>query len=279
MEINCIIPSLNRACQLDLLLRSIGKNLSSVCGHWTFTVIYNASDEEFQKGYDLAREKYNGPDIIFYKQQDFAADIKYFLGQHKHTIFFTDDCVVFRAPTSDTNAILDDSVWDVSLRLGKNITVQNYANGEPHPPLDRYGLERNDDWLKWNWKVGNPYYNQFYEFSWDGHLYRSADILKRLEGRTFKNPREMESLIVQDVKGRQENPRKYRVSPAQSCLVVLTVNCVQHPPIPAGLFYSYSPENLNNLFVNGETIDLEAIERYTNIESSHIELPLSFRKN
>ena len=52
-----VIFSFNRALQLDTLITSIIEKWQ--LPHYNIDVIYNTSDNDFQKGYDLLVKKYN----------------------------------------------------------------------------------------------------------------------------------------------------------------------------------------------------------------------------
>ena len=62
-----IIFSFNRALQLDTLLTSIIEKWQAP--EYNIDIVYNTSDNEFQKGYDILIEKYrNNNTIVFNKE-------------------------------------------------------------------------------------------------------------------------------------------------------------------------------------------------------------------
>ncbi len=275
MRINTVIPSLDRPAQLHLLLESLEKNASSL--DLEVHVIYTYSTVDFEEGYEELIQRF--PAVYFHFETSFQDQLNKYIKDSQQTLFFTDDCIFYRSFAGTTEDILSSispNVNSFSFRLGRNITQQCYWTKELHPPFDLYDCQDEGEFIKWNFKIGNPYFNMFYNFSWDGNIYWSKDVLERLQGREFKNPREVESLIVQNIKARHENPRKYMVAPQQSCVFSNAINCVQSTKVPAGLFHAVTPETLNEKYLDGYIIDLNAMD-FSQIKGCHDELPLAFR--
>ena len=89
--IDCIILSKNRACQLELLIRSIRKNFKEID---VINVLYTSSNADFEAGYE---KLYNmTEDLTWFKEMNFASNYLSILGQvkTKYMMNFCDDNVV-----------------------------------------------------------------------------------------------------------------------------------------------------------------------------------------
>lgn len=103
MEIDCLIFSRDRACQLDLLLRSIdfyaGERFASI------TVLYRASTLEYLAGYErLLRDRL---DVIFPLETDFERQVFAWLTNPHgadRICFLCDDDLFYR-PASEPRAV------------------------------------------------------------------------------------------------------------------------------------------------------------------------------
>ncbi len=276
MKINCIVPSFNRPQQLDCLLQSLRLNAPNL--DLDIRVLYKYSDEHFQKGYEICRQRF--PRVFWHEEEDFNKQIRNFLMCGRHTLFFTDDCIFYRKFTGTNEDVLELMPGSLCFtwRVSKNTIVQNYLTGELQQPLELHGYEEIGDYLRWNYKIRPAHSNYGYWFSLDSHLYRSTDILTLLQGKTFDNPRSLETLIINNVKARMESPYKNMTAPKESCVFVNSVNRVQSGDVPAGIHHYYSPEELNFRYLNNEVVDFSATFNDIVVNSAHTELPLQFKQ-
>ena len=85
---------------------------------------------------------------------------------------------------------------------------------------------------------------------------------------------DVESAIQDDV-----FPEQNMVACKQNVLFSIATNCVQDPPLVAGLMYPYTEEYLNNKYLNDEVISLEGLEYgFQNVSWCHTEMPFRFNK-
>lgn len=275
-----IIPSLNRAPQLDFLLRSIDTywNIDDL----NINVIYKYSNDDFAAGYGKLIAKYwNRSNITFSLEHCFGFDVNHSIyGSDDEVIgFFTDDCVVYRQvdiSAGDIARVLreDKSLLSFSLRLGENTIVQDYLTGMLQPALQ---AGETGGVLTWNWRRYPTGCNYSYFFSWDSHFYRKDDLIKWVDGRRYENPRALEHQLTTDILLRHSLRPKMAAMP-QSSVFVNTINAVQGDmAVPAGVFHNYSAEYLNEKFLDGYVIDLESLYNLQ-IYSCHYEVPLNFVK-
>jgi hypothetical protein len=272
-----IIPSKDRAAQLHLLLYSLKKNLldsSALDIH----ILYKATDEQFLHGYEKLAQDPPLP-INLIKEENFCRQFKDLI-VGDYICLMTDDCIFYRAYDTlieDTLRLVIDDVWCFSWRLGLNTTQQYYVTKSQQEPLDKLGYNflSDEHFIKWNWKIRPSHSNYGYFISWDGHIYRSADLLHLCKDLAFTNPRHFESKLTDEVL-RSTISRKNMVAPVKNNLVVNTVNVTQVPPIPAGLFHPVSLTEMNNRFLSGDVIDLDKFD-FSGIVGCHDELPVKWR--
>lgn len=272
------IPSKDRACQLELLLRSIEKNCYIFSPH----LVFESSNSLYKAGYDKLWEIetefwYENYNQVFPLIKEFENFLLKCI-EIKEDIFgiATDDCVVFKKFNYDAdfvkNQFKDEDLWCFSLRLGLNCTVQDYSTGRLQPELSYY--EEVEDCIKWNFKSCNVHDNFGYCGGQDFCLYRVDDILSILNRHKFSSMRELEGRLSTEF--RDGILREWMMSPKLSCAVNIPANNMQEPFIANG-FNSYAPSILNEKFLNGEVIDLEKIEN-ADVKGCHQPIRYEFIK-
>ncbi len=282
--IKTLIFSKDRACQLDLLLRSLSKHAE---GKMQINVLYTFSNEEFQKGYDKVIEMF--PEVTFKKQSAFKADVVEILSvADKYICFFTDDGVMFDDFSTSTDSL--DSLFNdvnpmsLSLRLGQNTTVQDPYNNIASKTPVRFNVVHNE-FLVWDRRsVGNfeveeidgKIYNRYYAcnfampISLDGHIYRKKYVLPVLRNIVFHCPNTMEV-------GMGKAPSNMYPNSMMSCLPNSIVvnspnNKVQDKfGTMAGELFPLSTEELNESFLSGKRLNMDRVYR-SEIKGCHQEL-------
>lgn len=276
-KLTLIIPSLDRAQQLDCFLRSLLR-------YWyhndlNIKVLYKYSSSEYEQGYCKCFEKH--PYIQPSLEYDFCRQIKDFVNKANPVIgFATDDSVVYNRPELHPSFIENYVLtWKdclcFSMRLSPVTIIQNYLTGEIQQQL--IYKEISDNVIEWNWKRYHRYSNYGYEFSWDMHLYKK-EWLKQCFNIccNFESPRALEHQINVSDRVRDISPNKM-LSCKTSSVFVNTINAVQDNNIPAGVYHKYTPKDLNDRFLNGEIISLASFAGLQ-LHSCHDEIPLIFEK-
>lgn len=278
-----LIPSKNRPCQLELLLRSLRENWAAAVDELLITVLYRATSDDYLLGYNkLIEDTRDGPLRIIWKpEKNFCQQFNNWLKVWQDDLvgFFTDDCIFYRAFGQKPSEILDlmsTDIFSFSLRLGLNTTEQYYVEHTQQKHLCHLGYESIDDFIKWNWKIRPANENYGYPFSWDGHFYRATDLIDLCAGLDFTNPRHLESHLSVNINPRQRVLRRNMISPVDSCVFSNAVNVVQEPKIPGGLFYPAGLEELNQRYLQGEVIDFAEMD-FGEIQGSHDEVPLKWK--
>jgi hypothetical protein len=266
--IDVLIWSKDRACQLDLLLRSMFKNLPNF-ESCSVHIIYKASDEKFQQGYDIIRQKY---DMVLIKENDFYTDTMFVLNNYdSHILFLADDNIFYRyneiSPDKIVSIMHENDVCCFSLRLGLNTVIQDYYHQRP-TDFPKTFEKVYYDVLMWNWRLIARYHNFGYPFALDAHIYNKQDVLAGLDFE-FQNTTHLEGQYCQQVN---------HFKPHMCCLINSVsfnnpTNTIANSGLPSGRDYGNSLEFLNDHFINGHKISLSNIEQ-TNIVGCHQEVEM-----
>ena len=252
--ITTIIFSKDRACQLDLLLRSIQQNFQHITSD--IKILYKATTPEFEAGYDLLFNKCD--DIYVRRQQEdedqFQKDTLGLIGlSNDYICFFVDDNVVYRQPEVFGYQIVQimEQIEDAgcfSLRLGKNTIVQDPYSGKPVNPMPQF-MTIGGYILAWDWTT-LPLNNFSYPFSVDGHIY-SKQLLRDSLDYQFDTPNAFEGRFPMN-----------RIPQGMFCL---THSCVVNNPLnlvgssqnKAGVWYGHTLEDMNEQYLAGKQINLQ----------------------
>ena len=275
--INALIVSKDRACQLRLLLESIKLNADNFFNQ--ILIIYKGSNFLYEEGYRKLQSEQILPNLAWQQEQDFVPDFKNAInGCGSHFICgIVDDCVFYkRIPITwqDVESTFEDDVFCFSFRLGLNTTLQYYMKPDGRYHLEDYG--ENAYFVKWNWKNWDSTLNYGYPISLDGHVFRTKQLAELTNKYPFDYLRQWEGVIAG--KSRKDVPEENMVACKQNCLFSIATNCVQDPPLGAGLMYPYTEEYLNNKYLNDEVIDLNGLEYgFQNVNWCHTEMPFKFR--
>ena len=286
--ITSIIFSKDRALQLDLTLQSIQKNFTQSD---QINVIYNTSEEKFCRSYDQLVQDY--PDVKFVKQEySLFCDISETINaaNNDYVCFFTDDNVVFNSvKLSETKLkkIFDLQCSCFSLRLGVNSQLRDYGDGQFRNDVIPQ-LRMVDDFLIWN-RTTIPIGGYWsYPLSVDGHIFEKSTInlfckeLKVLNKHySYQGTRREKNCWRQTPNEFESKLQRFwfdlppmMASPKESCVVNSPNNRVQNTAQNRhGDTYSYSSQQLNDLFATGKRIDMEMID-FKNIKCPHQEIDI-----
>jgi len=243
--LNIIIFSKDRACQLDLLLRSI-KLLWKEWSDHIINILWTASTSEFKKGYlKLISEHTN---INFKQENNFRNDlINIFDLEKPYSVFFVDD-QVFKEPFSLNCSEFkefkeNDDIITLSLRLYPGIKYCYPAKMDSPPPqfIKNY---------KWHWFGLKGDWG--YPASVDGHIIRTKDIAPTIYNAQYTHPNNFEDRLVKTM------PFRPLMACFEKSIVVNNpINKVGH--YPANKCGTITAESLNEKYLNGERINLDPI--------------------
>lgn len=265
MTVTAIIPSKDRPAQLDLLLRSIERNGAGQFIPW---VIARHSD-----GYNAVSDAHQEAYIMFGNENVFELDVRHALNEcGEFVCFMCDDGILYRPlPHSPTvafewNVTAPDRLLCFSLRLGSNTTVC-YPSGLTQTPVG------DSPWY-WEDEPRTPGVSDFgYPGSIDGHVFRTADVQRMLEGKSFPNPTALECALVAGC-DELAAERPLMACYPHSVYVGNPVNRVsEQSGVRFGTRFPVTAAKCQERFERGERIDLDALD-FSQVDGAHTEIEL-----
>lgn len=244
-----IVFSRDRAAQLDLLLRSIERNMLPE----QTTVLWTATNEQFRLGYD----EIVAPHVRFVYQEtevEFDQALKETIAESETITFFCDDDIVFQPVPAPPASLLQDGVLCVRLVIGQETKKQKLPQGFP----------------VWQWEP-LPRNNFGFVGGVDGDTYRSKETLEMLGGELIGNPTWIETVLAMRYSQCAEHLPYATCFPHQ-CVVGNAVNRVSPSSgVGCGFVHPQTTVQLNNRFLAGERIDFDSLD-FEGITSSHHEI-------
>jgi hypothetical protein len=272
-----LIFSKNRACQLELLLRSLKEQVTTL-HDLSLAVLYAVDDGTYEEGYDLVRRIH--PDVHLQLQDDrlpLGAQIRDLVRSERREFFsfFVDDIVAVRpfGWFDRQFALLRDrqDIAALSLRLNPKVSYcQPLRIKAPAPALDSD--------LTWEWTrsrsrlkraarrlLGRPYAKGDWAGSMfvDGYVFRHAQFIPYFDTLPeLPYVTKLESMMLN-----QPLPGRRVVCYAQSRIVNIVLNRVDtHSRYPHG---GGSTEHLNSRFLAGDRLAYDHLKNMDN-ESCHV---------
>lgn len=234
-----IIFSYNRACQLDLLIRSHkrfwGEDIS---------VIYRYSNYFYKQGYEKLKLKH--PEVKMVEQTNFKQNTLDAM-DGEYTVFFCDDEVMIRPLHQRSREfqtfLLDPRIVCMSLRLDKRYTDYVNAKNVMTPP--KFGKYNTWDWRGEDLDWGYPN-------ALSGHIFRTSVIKPIIERLEFNTPSSLEPQIDFD------NSTPLMICFDRARNIGCPMNKVQTES-PDPISGDISVEWLNKEFLSGNEIDLDSV--------------------
>ena len=247
--INVIVFSKDRACQLDLFLRSY----HLMIGNPQPTCLIRSTTERYQQGYDLLRSRF--PSARYIPGVDLKTDILSTVDPSKPlTVFFCDDCIInrpFRFDSLECDYFLSHAkILCYSLRLFPNVRRAYTDGGRP------LASPRLDDHLCYEWRGCDNDWG--YPMSVDSHVFRTADILPQLRAIPYSSPTSLESQLTHN-----PLPMSLMMVVAEQIAYNIPQNTTQtewdgNREVPRGL----PLVELNTAYLDGWEINLDPLINY-----------------
>jgi len=251
-----LIISKDRACQLDLHLRST-HILNSIP---TITILYIGSNEEYIQGYNKVKNLYADWDISWIPEIDFRKDfinyldtlsVPYFLMMGDDNYFIQDfdiqDCI---------SILKNEKVYSVSIRLTDSMDVNavtQHTMGHPN------FIVHNDNQIMWNWTTMNRKYDWGYPAPLTGTVFRKDFIYQEAKRIPYEHPGQLEGKMNH----RRDFAKPYLATLNTCCMVDIPMNNVNGVN---NKNLNISTEHLNTMFLSGKRISLSTIQ---NIDTTH----------
>lgn len=272
-QLRLVIPSFNRACQLECLLRSI-RDLCLHPGQLDIVVFHRYTTPAFEEGYAIVGREF--PEVKFVEQSLDRSFKEQFLGLMNDATYWgmiVDDMVLVDG-FSTTDRPFDllaarEDLFSLSLRLDGAKTFSQPINEGAKPP-------KHDADLVWRWKPSLPrqyrwarfvekairkaaFYDWAFPCPMDGTVYRTSTARTLIESMDdFRNIPFMEASLSRTLSRRPDwPPNMIRYPRAKS--VSLAMNSVdEHHDYPS---LGLDPQQFNDRFLRGERLDYRPFQR------------------
>jgi hypothetical protein len=251
VDLNIIIFSKDRACQLDSLLRSLRDHFHAP--HAGITILYKATGPAFSEGYNRLMKHVAVDGVQWRTERIFPDDVAAIcnrLGAESLLMFLVDDDVVYRPCALDPilDAFTDEHLF-ISLRASRVYT----ADAAPE-------FLRTEPYLEWKWnyrKRGCVTWN--YPFSCDGNIFHAKHIKKIISKITFEAPNSFEGRMHTCRHAWWVKRIKKALAPMDAFVFNNPLNKVQAEG--ETWHENVSPESLNDAFLSGMRINNAALYR------------------
>lgn len=241
--IEFVIFSKDRACQLDLLLRSIRLNVPKGMV-WNINVLYTYSHEEYGQGYSMLMKSF--PEVYFIRERDFKKNLTDIVIDTNAEFLCTlvDDDVFVRKFINNElfNPVHRSDVANLSLRL--------------HPFMDYcYPTDSNMapvNTTLWDWESADGDFG--YPVSLSATVWKVTHFLEYLKALDFNHPNSLESAMYNNINKARSKMACYTSNP----VVNIPANLVQstHMNRHSGI----DPDTLNQQYLRGGRLDLAKLQ-------------------
>jgi hypothetical protein len=247
--IDCFIFSKDRACQLDLLLRSISDNADNI-HYGDISVLVKCSNGEYEAGYKLVKEKF--ANITYINETNFTQQIKAMVSgfKHQHCLGLVDDDVfVNKFDPMRIGLINEPSIHAISLRMNPKVNYcQTQDRAMTPPQFVKQGI-----FYIWDWSKENPNDDWGYPSCINGHVYRTGQFKELMARLNFGNPNGLEGQI--NLNRRMDQPKMACYE--NSKLLNVPHNLTQSGWNRISNKQEYSLKSLNDRYLSGNIISTE----------------------
>lgn len=265
-RINCIIFSMNRALQLDALLRSFDLNKIGECPIY---VLYKATDEMHSKAYhELISLHRNKAVFIEENNLGFKTQLLNIVnGIDTGKLFFLVDDIFFTEPV-DFNLLsqIDTSRYIFSLRMGNHLSYSYVVDKSQKLPTF---FETDENFLYWHWNEGEL--DWAYPLSVDGHIFNTNEIKLLIENCDFKAPNSFEASLQH-----YKHLFTPRIGMCYHKARIVNNPCNKVQNEINNIHGTYHQDDLLRHWRNKQEIDIEKLQGYVN-QSVHEEIEFSFK--
>lgn len=261
--VNAIIFSKDRACQLDLLLRSM-KKFWLEWQMFPINILYTYSNKSYEEGY--RKLKLFHPEFRYVKEipGQFREQLIGLMDPtHKGTMFFVDDLFFkegFTFRCDQIRRILrGDDIAAVALRLHPLINYCYTEKRRTDPP------EKFEEFA-WEWR--NYKGDWGYPMSVDGNFFLTDDIFPLMKRLKYENPNTFEGTLA-------NNPidKPLMMCFPKSVVMNMPINKVQ--TANGNHCGNVKSDYLNEKFLHNFRISLSELSHFNNI-SAHQEIRIKF---
>jgi len=247
--ITIIVFSKDRACQLELCLRSIKEKFHV---DKKILVQYTSTNEDYEIGFQNVAKLY--PDTEFIRETNFKETLQETLKKvnTEYVVFFTDDDVFIKGIDC---YMYEDKYHCLSLRMNPKINRCYPANNKlikPPSLIRSFSLSIHER-MSWNWTEAEDQHTCWgYPMAINSHIYRSRDIMPLIYQGVYNNVNSLESHLNRN----RWFDKPYMLSFTETKVFNVQNNFVQGPRQNE---IEYSVEWLNEQFLAGKRISTDNI--------------------
>lgn len=268
-KINVIVFSKDRACQLDLHLRSLAANFKEFQEN-EISVVYDFSDLEYLEGYQKLMEQ-TPPNVKFYTDNHFGSFKNTLTAlmrpQNVFTMFLCDDIIIVNPFSLNDNEIqivkTDRDVMSTSLRLWNGINFCYATNSSSPVP----------NFIKdfcWDWRVASGDWG--YPMSCDGNIFLTDFIKSKSAVINYRYPNHFEAALASTADRAIPLNACYTLEPK---LINIPANIVQ--TVYQNRYANIkTAATLNQFWLRDKSLDLDFYlgKKFNTV---HVELELKFK--
>jgi hypothetical protein len=264
-SIGAIIFSMDRAIQLDALLRSFFLNKIGVC---KVVVIYRTSTREHEIAYNEVVEIFKN-DVEFIQERgegfkSLVLDTMDNLNTDK--VFFLVDDIIFTHRIDFNELIkIDTNKFIFSLRLGEHLNHSYVVNKTQKLPKF---IKKDENYIYWDWDKSEL--DWAYPLSVDGHIFNRLEIKSLIEFCEFLAPNSLENSLQSE---KELFSYKTGVSYKKARIVNNPCNKVQNEV--KNIHGSLHQDHLLSMWNEGKQIDINVLQGYVN-KSVHEDIQFEF---
>lgn len=264
--IDMIIFSKNRACQLDLLLRTAEHYFKSM---GRVFILYIATNKEYEQGYTKLNYRYKDKKYSFIPESNFKSNLldllnysntEYILGNSDDNVFI-DKCNLKRY-------VMPFHVVAFSMRLGKGFNFCLPAN---LPMIEPDYISDDGKIIKWEWTILDSRTCWGYPHPVDSNIYRRKWWIDFIKDANFKNPCSLEVFMNDN----RQYDKPFLQSFVEPKLISISAN--ETGQGANNVHGGQSLKELNDRWLHGEIIDEKDFYNIT-VTQCHIIKKYNFKK-
>lgn len=272
-KLRLIIPSFNRGCQLECLLRSLytlckGAERFSICAFYRF------SDEKYREGYEIVKRAF--PEVEFVEQslvRSFKEQILGLFGDEEFVGIIVDDMVILEGFDTDEIPFKllaeRDDIFSISLRLDNTKTFSQASNQGAMPPF----CDENNIW-RWMPKLSRRYRTTrfidryilksaacdwSYPCALDGTIFRGKTFREFFESvEDFVNIPFLEKAMIKAAFTSSTYPPNMIRYPRAKAISLAMNSVDEYHDYPS---FGLDAREFNDLFLTGERLDYEPFRK------------------
>jgi hypothetical protein len=264
-SLGCVVFSMDRALQLDGLLKSFFLNKLGEC---KIVVIYRASSDGHKKSYKDVEKRYKNRVDFFEEAGSFKTTLVSVLNQLEcEKLFFLVDDIIF-TENFDCSFLstIDTSKYIFSLRMGNHL---NYSYVVDKPQKLPQFINKDVEFLYWDWSQSE--HDWAYPLSVDGHIFGVKEIRALAVQMDYKGPNSFECVLQKE---KELFYKRLGMSFKKARILNNPCNKVQREV--ENLHGEMHQDDLLLIWESGKEIDVELLQGYIN-KSVHENLVFEYK--